>query len=250
MAAFVLSCVSACSTSAATTPSVVVKATAPSSSQPTSTPSEVVIGGGAKAGPDVTSTSHPIYDPSLDAKKRFFLWINYELQTKEDANLVESGSDKTYNAGIVVCGSRNSNVGTDSIEAVITREMGYTRSGSTAIIKSALMAMCPWYDLGYKTYFDRNVDAFMVAVSPPRLTYPNGMYPYYEYGYFMKEVCGVMAADGGTVVYDHMRAETNFALTEAGNVKEQVLFIYIKEAVNAGCLGYFDNLPPVIQMTK
>jgi len=221
MTVLALSCVSACSAKAAASQDTtsVAPTSTPTSIQspdpgtvdmaPTANPPD---SGGANGGPAVTTAAHGIYDGSLQAKQLFYVWLNYEMQARED-NTPELVA-KAYGAGIVVCASRDRNTSTDAIETVITREMGYTRSGAMAIIRSGLEALCPWSNLGYKTYFDRNVDSFMVNIKP-YITY-KVIPPFYAYGFFMKETCLSLADSGGSQIYAHMRSRTDLELMEGG----------------------------------
>jgi hypothetical protein len=187
-----------------------------------------------------------VYDPSAQARANFLAWWNYEAQVALD---VSRPADEVYRAGISVCEQREQGVDTDVIQRLITRDNGYTGSGAAGIYQAALQSLCPNFNAGYKTNFDRNTDLAYAAITA-RVTYSPVPWPLFDFGFFMKEACAFMGSvpASGTQIYAHLRGSTQLALVEQGNVQVAVLNIYIKEAVNAGCTIMNDQLPPVIQL--
>ena len=203
---------------------------------------------GANAGPGQPATTTQIYDNSASAKNDFFQWWNYEIQVPQD----DREANAIYESGITVCASRARGVGATSIESVLATEFGYTPSGASGIVRGALVSLCPWYDLGYRTYFDRNATAFAFGVKD-LITFNRQPFDW-EYGVFMKEVCAAMnvSSIGGTGIYDHMASlvpEGYYSLV-GNQASEDVLRILINESVKAGCMGFTTQLPPVIQMAS
>lgn len=195
---------------------------------------------GADAGPG----AKPFYNGSQTAYTNFVAWWAYEFQVQQDFNVP---ADKIYGAGIAVCGSRYQHAGTDAILTVIERDMGFTKAGAAGIYRAALEALCPEYNLGYKTYFDSNVDTMIAALSG-KIVF-KVMPPAYQFGYFMKETCAALVQFGGSGLWNHMVGMgTQLDLMEGGTVTEQELRMYIKAAVSSGCSSLTTQLPPVILM--
>lgn len=203
---------------------------------------------GANAAPD-GSGIHTIYDSSETAKSNFHAWWNYEIQVPQDNREFNA----IYEAGRIVCASRAGGAGVIAIENVLTTEMGYTPSGASGIVRASLAALCPQYDLGYRTYFDQNALKFAQALQS-KITFqrvPSEM----ELGAFMKETCAALAAPGigGTGIYNHIAGLTvndYFYNLFGETVDSQVLYIFINEATKAGCTGFTTSLPPVISMSS
>lgn len=197
-------------------------------------------------GADAAPGAAAYYDSSQAARSKFASWWAYEVQTDQDAAVP---ADKAYSAGVSVCLSRYRGAGTAAIETVLERDLGFTKSGAAGIYKSALEALCTQYNLGYMTYFDKNVQTMIAAVTAPsRVTYRQ-MPPAYHFGYFMKEACAALTKFGGPQLWNHMVGmSSKLDLMEQGKISEPTLRIYLKAAVSSGCTGLSTQLPPVIQM--
>lgn len=203
---------------------------------------------GANAAPQAPMSSSQIYDNSQLAQANFMAWWDYELQVPQDIREPSA----IYEAGIIVCASRARGAGATSIEAVLNKEMGYTPSGASAITRAALASLCPQRDLGYRTYFDRNVTNFAYGVKD-KITFNRQPFEY-EFGFFMKEVCAAMGTStiGGTGIFDHINSlvvDNHFTVL-GGSIDQVVIRIMINESVKAGCSGFTTQLPPVIQMAS
>lgn len=186
------------------------------------------------------------YDSSSTAKQQYYDWWLYEVQVPQDYRDFQT----LYTDGVAVCATRARGVGVGAIETVWNKEMGYTPSGASAIIQAAFLALCPQYNLGYETYFDKNVLAFAnSAVKYVRFSTTDKKL--YEFGTFMKENCASLDVStiGGTGIYDHMTGlvNANYFTLLGPPADQQVMRVLINEATKAGCYGYTSSLPPIIQ---
>jgi hypothetical protein len=189
------------------------------------------------------------YNSSNEAKQAYYDWWVYEVQVPQDYRDFST----IYTDGIAACGARARGAGVTAIETTWKNELGYTASGASAILKAALVALCPQYDLGYTTYFDRNVQAF-ASNAMKHITFGRTDIKLYEFGAFMEETCASLQLStiGGTGIVAQMGGLVNsgyFTLVD-GSVDMNVLYILINEATKAGCMGSTTWLPPVVQMSS
>lgn len=193
---------------------------------------------GANAGPVVPSQGQQgIYDPSQLAHDNFYTWWVYEVQTPQDWQ--ESFEQTIYPLGVTTCGQLALGKKPTVVAASIAAEDGLTGSAGQAIVVSAMKTLCPKYNTGYKSYFDKNVDAFAVTVQRD-LTFGNPKPTHEDYGYFMKEVCWYFTYDRG------VRSGAPAAMSALRNVRylpnvlttRETMWIAINDAISAGCGGY------------
>lgn len=132
-----------------------------------------------------------------------------------------------------------------TIEGTLSGAKGWSGTGAAAIIKGAVNALCTRYNQGYNTYFDRSVSSASAALGTA-LPWSNGVPPFYEVGYFMKETCGYLQKVGsaqGLEVHLHTfrRGGANENIVAATFIQrildDQHLRRATHHAVFAGCLG-------------
>ena len=187
-------------------------------------------------------------DTSVDAQQRFFRWESYEIP----AGGFSRGAQADYQAGITSCQMRSKGELPDLVVRYLTSEAGYHGAAAEAIVASALRALCRSGDTGYLTTFDLNVDSFMRRALV-LINFSTRVPAYYEFGWFLKETCAAMAdpSIGGAGIYDHTVGLTqNGYLTVSQGADTGAINILINEAVQAGCPGYYTNLPPIIQTSS
>lgn len=166
------------------------------------------------------------------ARTNFLAWWDYEVPTKQDA---AKPVEEVYQHGLAACLWRRQGRGPDSVLTMIERDYGYTPAGATAVYKSALEALCTEYR-GYKTYFDRNVDSYVAAIST-KVTFPFTP-TVFDYGYFMKEVCAAMGStQSRPTIIAHMRQQTHLRLISgAPATSDEVMWDLVNQALLSGCL--------------
>jgi len=193
---------------------------------------------GANAGPQAPSQGlQGIYDPSQLAYDNFYSWWVYEVQTPQDWQ--ESFEQTIYPLGVSTCGHLALGKRPSVIAAKIATENGLTGSAGQAIVVGAMKALCTKYDTGYKSYFDKNVDAFAVMVQQD-LAFSDPKPTRVDFGYFMKEVCWYFTYDRG------VRSEAPAAMSALRNVRylpnvlttRDTMWTAINDAISAGCSGY------------
>ncbi len=150
-------------------------------------PASATATGGAQAAPAGT-----VYDPSAEAAERYRAWLDYELDAETD-RLRDFESD-AYPTGVVVCSQFALRARASEIEAGLKVKQ-WSGSGAAGIVKSALEALCPQFNSGYRTHFDRNVDSASVVLASA-MSWPQGPPLFYELGYFMKAACGYLRVTG------------------------------------------------------
>lgn len=203
-------------------------------------PVEVEGGGGANAAPDVQvavpGDISQYVDTSQEAKNSFYTAWVYEVPTPQDWAL--DFNKDVYTLGIATCLQRAKKATPAAIAAAWGANYEVTPGGGQAIVASALNTLCPTYNTGYKTYFDRNVDRFMTTVTQ-KLTFPSN-FTVADYGYFMKEVCWYFTFDRGprSGVVEAMNATASYRNMAASLQNRDHMWIAIEDAIDAGCWGY------------
>ncbi len=194
---------------------------------------------GANAGP------YPgIYDASATAAANYRLWLNYEMDS--DTDLARGFESDSYPDGVSVCAQLALNTPLESIERKLNETRGWSLTGAVAIVKGALNALCPRYNQGYKTAFDRNVDSASAVLA--RAVTWSGVAPgTYETGYFIKEACGYLkkrgTADGLEVHLHTFRVNApNQTAPAAAFIQRAADDVQLRRATHhavfAGCLGH------------
>lgn len=176
-----------------------------------------------------------IFDNSGEARKNHYLWYKYEVLVPYDATVDER---VIFTAGVTVCVGRNANKPLSAIKKYVSEEYGLELTSAEAVIKGALKALCPWYNNGYKTYFDKNVAIFMTgARSDARLIFPAGYFPpEFDFGWFMKGACDYYNKTGGTYNIDiwMFQNQSQWALIN-GQTNVNVVRLYLEHAMGLIC---------------
>jgi len=118
--------------------------------------------------------------------QRFFAVYNYEAQTRLDA---EYRASAIWSYGQSVCRNRAKGLGPASVAYNLNRNTGLDGAGAEATVAAALRVMCPRYNTGYRTYFDRNVSEARESISNEWGRYP----PEVSTGETAKLVCGFLS---------------------------------------------------------
>ncbi|MCC6497036.1 MAG: hypothetical protein IT193_12360 [Propionibacteriaceae bacterium] len=222
-----------------TTPVTAVPPSQPPQGAPAPEGSQSPLPQGANAGP------YPgIYDASAAAAATYRLWLNYEMDSETD--LARGFESDSYPDGVSVCAQLALNTPLESIERKLSETKGWSVTGAVAIVKGALNALCPRYNQGYKTGFDRTVDS-VSAVLARGVTWSGVAPGIYETGYFIKEACGYLkklgTADGLEVHLHSFRLNApNQTAPAAAFIQRVADDVQLRRATNhavfAGCLGH------------
>jgi len=162
-----------------------------------------------------------------------------------DGDLLRPFETEAYPDGVFVCAQLALGTSVPAIEGTLAGAKGWSGTGAAAIVKGALNALCPRYNQGYKTYFDRNVDSASAALASA-LPWSGGAPGVYETGFFIKEACGylqkVRTAQGLEVHLHTFRLDSiNQNQPAASFIQripdDQLLRRATHHAVFAGCLG-------------
>lgn len=193
---------------------------------------------GANAGP------YPgVYDPSETAAANYRLWLNYEMDS--DSDLARGFDSDSYPDGVSVCAQLALSTPIEKIEMKLSGSKGWSGTGAAAIVKGALNALCPRYNQGYQTGFDRTVDSAS-AVLARAVTWAGVAPGIYETGYFIKEACGYLkklrTADGLEVHLHLFRLNgPNQNAPAAAFIQRAADDVQLRRATHhavfAGCLG-------------
>ncbi len=175
----------------ATMPTLVASPSGPSSA-PIAPPPEVSpaqpTASGAMAAPPAA-----IIDASGQAAANYRAWLDYELNA--DADRLRDFETEAYPDGVSTCGQLALGTDLTLIERTLSGVKGWSGTGAAAIIKGAVNALCPQFNRGYQTYFDRTVTSASTALAAA-LPWSQGPPPFYEIGYFMKATCGYLGTTG------------------------------------------------------
>lgn len=184
--------------------------------------------------------------PTAQQADTFFAWWGYEVQTFEDAARPLAG---VLVDGQSVCYARSQSANIDAIMQMIRRDQGYTDLDSSSLYKTALTGLCPIYDYGYKTPFDKRVDAMMSRLQGV-VTFEETP-PFYEYGNYMKENCAYLQKYGNSGYYAHMVSMTSLGLiTNYGPVQELAHRLLMLRATTEGCYNLNGQLPYTVVMSQ
>jgi hypothetical protein len=93
---------------------------------------------------------------STNAYASLVATYRYEALTARDQS---RGDADVRLAGAVTCMRRTRNEPLDDIVAAVRLDFGFDGTGAEAVVAAALRTVCPAYDFGYRTWFDRNVAA-------------------------------------------------------------------------------------------
>ena len=189
-----------------------------------------------------------LYDPSPEAAENYRAWVVYEMNQPQDQG--RSFEVETYPEGVSVCSKLAFGLSLTEIKTRLSDEKGWTGSGSQAIIKGAVNALCPRYNTGYQTYFDRNVTAASNALVGA-LPWDSGFPAFYEVGYFMKAACQYLEVQGSAVglmeyLVTFRAGGQNQHTHAAGFVQRIPSDLLLRRATHhvvfGGCLGYHQYL--------
>ncbi len=206
---------------------------------PTSAPLDTSIDGQGGGG------DTPV-DYSSSAQELFYTWVSYEAL---DAKQLTHSDSEFYAAGLGVCSWIVNGQATAARSVdVLKQNAGYTGTEAAAIVRSALVALCPSYDLGFRTAFDADFAKFVDSMRG-RITFLRDI-AYEEVGTFMAATCMILGdpSIGGAGVYgaiQNMAAQRYITMVDAND--EQTIRVLINLATSAHCNGYYSHLPPVIQ---
>lgn len=194
---------------------------------------------GANAAPDAG-----IFDASAAATSNYWAWLVYEMNS--DGDLRRGFETEAYPDGAFVCGQLAIGTSIPIIEDTLSGAKGWSGTGAAAIIKAAVNALCPRYNQGYTTYFDRSVSSASNALGTALPWSNNAVPPFYEVGYFMKAACEYLQKVGsaqGLEVHLHTFRQggangNTMAATFIQRIPDdQLLRRATHHAVFSGCLG-------------
>jgi hypothetical protein len=190
----------------------------------------------AAADPPRAADQLDYVDLTPAARDAFARWVAYEIW--EPA--YSKGASEDFASGVIACMWRHEGVLADRVVDLLVSERGYLGGGAAAVLRGALAAMCPSLDLGYRTYFDRNVDRFQISLSNKGLQFSRE-YLFYEYGGFLKGACHALMspAVGRSGIRAWVAAgNADGTLTLPGvGATQDVVDIFVREAAAAGCIG-------------
>ena len=206
-------------------------------------------GGGGTTTSSTVTTSPPTTQPpanddsrggqidlSQPAADRFTAIWRYETVVQSDLN---QGAQHAYDAGRQACEAIIDRTAlTSTVEDVKTR-FGFTGSGAQAVVAAALRTLCPNYNTGYRTHFDR-----AVADAQDRITREWGSRPTeMSTGEAVKLICGHLnsrqTAEGLTDLL-HSEGTPKDASGNSAPIK-----LTVRAAVAAYCFNF--DLPPYWQ---
>ena len=132
-------------------------------------------------------------------RQLFYTWVSYEAL---DVKQLSHSDSEFYAAGLGVCSwiVNGQATATRSVD-VLKQNAGYTGTEAAAIVRSALVALCPSYDLGFRTAFDTDFAKFVDSMRG-RITFLRDI-AYEEVGTFMAATCMILGdpSIGGAGVY-------------------------------------------------
>jgi hypothetical protein len=198
---------------------------------------------GANAAPGAPQSPNPIFDASQQAFDNFISWFVYE--TMEATDFPGKNGDTVYADGVAMCGQIRLNKNPRDLMSEASGLKGYSGTGAAALYKATINALCPWHNLGYQTYFDRNVVSMKTGVD--RLISWNPQPPtIYEYGYLAREVCTYLKYYQTNGLEEHMLGLVNkdaaANLLAYTNNDQRFRKILVHQAVLGVCPGYTMNL--------
>jgi hypothetical protein len=191
---------------------------------------------------DVPPDLPSLVDTSTEAQQTFLLWMDYEAEGSSQ------GADRDLPAGYGVCVWKSQGFTADVAEGRLASEMGYVGSGPQAVVRSALAALCPEYDLGYRTDLDKHVDVYRTNLSALMTITPEPQFD--QYGRMLTAVCNGMKdrTIAGLPILAHFRdriASGELTLV-APPIEEHYLRVLIHQAVIVHCSGLIYALPPEV----
>ena len=210
----------------------------PESAPSSAAPSTRATPAGADAAPEAA-----IIDASGTAATNYRAWLDYELNS--DGDRLRNFETEAYPDGVFVCARLASGTAVAVIESTLSGTKGWSGTGAAAIIKGAVNALCPQFNQGYQTYFDRTVASATTALAGA-LPWSHGPPPFYEIGYFMKASCAYLSTTGSAIGLEaHLHSfrvggpnqSTSAAAFVQRVLDDQLLRRATHHAVFAGCLG-------------
>jgi hypothetical protein len=185
-------------------------------------------------------------DTSPEAAAVFQDWVEYEAEAPGDSQGVERDIFAGYNA--CLWSSPLPRPGADAVLARLKSDMGYVNTGPNAILRAALVALCPNYDLGYLTPLDKHVDSYRTSLSGLMSIDPERTPR--EYGRMLTAVCQDMRnplIPGTAILGDIYDRIGSGELTLVSlPLDYHYLVVLIKRAVYAHCSEHIISLPEPI----
>jgi hypothetical protein len=259
LAAIMLVALSGCGTESSST--AAVQPAAESSSPTVSAEATTSVPEQSAAVPSVADRVRPVaaaklagsypdgyVDLSPLAQQNFHAWMVYEVQTPADSH----GDSIDITSGVSACEWRSRNLEVTRVMELLQSEMGYNGTGAASVLASALRALCPLGDLGFRTNFDIDVEKFQNAMALSTIRF-DSQPTYDKFGNFMKAACQGMTdpAVGGQGIYDHMVGTMQANPTQMLQAGDQnALDVMINLAVTAGCYSVHAQLPARIQQAS
>jgi hypothetical protein len=170
--------------------------------------------------------------PALAATtwQRFFVEYRYEAQTRLDYTY---SRDAIWSYGQAVCRNRTRGYGPANMAYNLNLNTGLDGAGAEATVAAALRVICPRYNTGYRTYFDRNVSQARELIHNGWGRYP----PEVPTGETAKLVCGFLSRrSDATGLTSLMHSE--------GTPGGAPIKLTVRSVVSAACPGQDSKLGP------